>query len=279
MRPLRVLLHVSLFSLYSLTTVFAVIWRWLFLSLMLAPTELDERFWITTIIATFPILRGFVAFAAPVTPGPLFRWKNGLRKPSPREREQIDGVLGRVPPAARLPKQVLVLDGPGTRTMTVGSTVVLERGNFDSWLARALAQEVGLLNAGVTSTHLALWWCHPQVANCMAETLVPAEADQLRRPGLMRRLLATYLTRFSGQNLLGELVIRWAWPPLLKRDVYAADRWAAANDLHYELADFIHATRFPVDFASPWPWLSPTPGAEKRLSKLARHTSGSNHNV
>jgi len=160
----------------------------------------------------------------------------------------------------------------------VGSTVVLERGIFDSWLAGALAQEVGLLNAGVTSTHLALWWCHPQVANCMAETLVPAEADQLRRPGLMRRLLATYLTRFSGQNLLGELVIRWAWPPLLKRDVYAADRWAAANDLHYELADFIHATRFPVDFASPWPRLSPTPGAERRLSKLTRHTSGSDPN-
>jgi len=279
MRPLRVLLHVWLFAFYSLTTTFGVIWRWLFLYFWIAPTELDERFWITTGIATLPILRGFVAFVAPLTPGPLFRWKNGLRKPSPREQEQINGVLTRLPSTARLPKQVLVLDGPGTRTMTLGSTVVVERGIFDNWLAGALAQEVGLLNAGVTATHLALWWCHPQAANSAAEALVPDEAHQLRRPGFMRQVLASFLNRFNGQNLLGELLLRWAWPPLLKRDIYAADRWAAANGFNHDLADFIHATRFPVDFASPWPWLSPTPGAEKRLSRLTRQTRRNNHNV
>jgi len=263
--------HLAMFILRSGLTIHTVLFRWIVVYFTLRAWEvgLDLRRWVALTIAVLPIARSALALIAPLSPGPWFRWRHGYRLPSESEKQQIAQVLDTFPSSARRPSQVVILDGPGMSALTVGTTTVIERGLLATWLHAALAHQVGCMNATSTGAHLAYWWSKYQVLAAMADALHPVrEPDDPGRTGLVRRILGSTLRLFSGTTRLVRWPERWIYPSLLKRDVYAADQWAASQIGSDDLERFLEAHKQPTDFSSPYPWLSEMPATEKRLEKL-----------
>lgn len=269
---MRCLGHVLMFAFRWILTFHTVLFRFVVTNcaLLILGAGPELRTWPTLLFAVFPILRSTLALVAPLSPGPFFRWRHGYRRPSPREQQQINQVLATFPTSAKRPSRVMIMDGPGVSAFTIGTTVVIERGLLATWLRASLAQQVGCLNATMSEVHLARWWSEYQMLGAIADALdPPQEPGHPTQVGILRRVIGRSARLLSGASRLFNWPERWLYPSLLKRDIYAADRWTASHIGPYDLADFLAAHAQPTDFASPYPWLSACPSAEQRMARLA----------
>ena len=267
--------HCVMFALHWTLTFHTILIRWLFayFAFRLLGFEVEAGRSCASIFAILPLLRSALAMVAPLSPGPFFRWRHGYRLPSKRERDQIGQMLATFRETAKRPSRVLILDGPGFSSFTIGTTTVLERGLLAAWLQAGLAQQVGFLNATMTRAHLAHWWSKYQVLGALGDALdPPTEDDPTVRIGLLRRLLGRTFRLLAGNSRFVNWPDRWVYPSLLKRDFYAADRWAASHFGSHDLVDFLSAFEQPTDFAVPYPWLSSQPSAENRIARISKIT-------
>lgn len=268
---MRSLGHVLMFVARWILIFHTVLFRFAFANLALRQFGVapELRGWPTLAFAFFPSLRSSLALIAPLSPGPFFRWRHGYRMPSTREQDQIDQVLATFPLPAKRPSRVLIMDGPGVSAFTIGTTIVLERGLLATWLRGSLAHQLGFINATMSRSHLARWWSEYQVLGAIATALDPQHNDHLIRIGFLRRIAGRFLRLLSGSSRFLDWPDRWLYPSLLKRDVYAADRWAASHIGPHDLVDFLCVHEQPTDFAKPYPWLSAFPSAEQRIARVA----------
>jgi len=158
---------------------------------------------------------------------------------------------------------------PGSRPSPSAQRLFLNADCSLIWLRAALAHQLGCLNATMTSAHLASWWAKYQVLVALADALdPPQDPDTDLRIGFTRRLVGALLRFLSGSSRFFNWPERCLYPSLLKRDIYAADRWAKEAGASQDVAEFLESHEQATEFASPYPWLDAIPGAERRIARL-----------
>jgi Zn-dependent protease with chaperone function len=262
---------------------------------------LDWRADLVVLLVAFgPYLRSAGALAFPVPAGPFLRLAAGARKPSARERGDIERAFSLLPGGVA-PASVLVIDGPDENAWVLGCTLFVERGLFESpHLVAVLAHEAGHLAAGDGRVALAAWWLpvrsaawvaarlmgsrsggFPQAGPRTGGTLPQPQASGagagilpdprfrvlgglLRLPGLAAGAVALL---FAGG--LFPMLLRQVWAAYRRSREFAADAFAASAGHGPALVEALAEWQV-LDVATPW-WLRLShPYVEQRIDRLER---------
>jgi len=248
---------------------------------------------LAALAAAGPLVRSLAAVLLPIPAGPLYRAALGARRPSDRERAELDRSRAWLPPG-----MVLVVDSPDENAWVLGTSLFLTRGVFASpHLDAVVAHEAGHLRAGDGRIALAAWWLpirsiarlglaflgsgpEPPRANVGRALPGPVRQPGGRATGAGAgagplRSLVRLPARVAGAGLLAvsggllPALLRPAWIPYRRSREYAADAFAASVGQGPALVEALSDWQM-VDVAAPWWQGRSHPYAEQRIDRLQR---------
>lgn len=236
-----------------------------------------------------PLVRSVAAVVLQIPAGPLYRAALGARRPSERERTELDRSRAWLPAGP-----VLIVDSPDENAWVLGTTLFLTRGLFTSpHLDAVVAHEAGHLRAGDGRIALAAWWLPVRSVARLGLALLgngpdlPRAAVGQALPGPVRQpggagpaagplgSLVRLPARVAGIGLLAvaggllPALLRPAWIPYRRSREYAADAFAASVGQGPALVEALSDWQM-VDVAAPWWQGRSHPYAEQRIDRLQR---------